>query len=557
MKRTLYLLLALTVTLSALAAEKQRYIIGTKAPSRIATQSMRDGWAERFAQRRVRTFDSIRALAVELTPEEVAELRKSDEVRYIAPVTPIYLNELTPSTKSSPYDSTQSVPWGIDAIHARDVWKVSKGSDAVHVAVIDTGIDIGHADLHHAVMGGYDAFKNENGFPVDDHRHGTHVAGTIAAADNGLGVVGVAPNVKLWSVKVLDSHGDGSNEGLVAGVDWVIKKKAEIGGRWIMNLSLGAKGSDTAQDEIFARAIADGILVFAASGNQGLPGMDFPAAHPGVFAIGALEENGEKAWFSNFGPGLTFMAPGVNVVSSVPRGWAVVGDALLPTGERLRGVAPKGSPKGELSGEFVFCGLGRIQDIPVAGLNGKIAVVIRGNDGSGTMYFREKVRNVKNAGAKGVVIVNDDDVNKNDLDIWQLDLRTCDPTGCYTEPEWEGYVYPLTIGITAAQGEKLRAQIDKGSIEISHRNEDYAPLSGTSMSTPHAAGTAALAWSVAPNATADQMRTALIVTARDQEEAGWDWNTGYGTIDALAVAKYLNPAAFGGSTTPRRRGARH
>src|SRR5205823_10178266 len=122
--------------------------------------------------------------------------------------------------------------------HAREVWPYTRGA-GVNVAVIDTGIDFTHPDLRRAYAGGYNALSPADA-PRDDNFHGTHVAGTIAATDNGFGVLGVAPDVRLWAVKVLDQSGNGDSEHVVAGVDWVLSKKKELGGHWIINLSLGA-----------------------------------------------------------------------------------------------------------------------------------------------------------------------------------------------------------------------------------------------------------------------------------------------------------------------------
>src|SRR6185295_11718477 len=115
-------------------------------------------------------------------------------------------------------DVPQVTPWGLTMVHAPDVWVATRGEN-VNVAVLDTGIDATHPDLKDAYAGGYNTFDASKP-PVDGHRHGTHVSGTIAAADNAFGVVGVAPHVKLWAVKVLADDGVGTNENIVAGFDW-------------------------------------------------------------------------------------------------------------------------------------------------------------------------------------------------------------------------------------------------------------------------------------------------------------------------------------------------
>src|SRR5450759_552380 len=128
-------------------------------------------------------------------------MQKSSDVRYLSPVVGrsvevIDMPRLQPGSEARS-SHFQTVPYGIDLVHARDVWPVTRGKGTVNVVVIDTGIDYTHPDLKEAYAGGYNVFTKTND-PKDDHGHGTHVAGIIAAADNDFGVVGVAPEVRLW-----------------------------------------------------------------------------------------------------------------------------------------------------------------------------------------------------------------------------------------------------------------------------------------------------------------------------------------------------------------------
>src|SRR5207249_1258485 len=152
--------------------------------------------------------------------------------------------------------------------------------------------------------------------------HGTHVAGIIGAADNDIGVVGVAPEVRLWSVKVLNKGGSGTDETVMAGIDWVINKMHEVGGNWIVNLSLGASAATPAEREMFARAIDEGLLIVAAAGNRASQGLDVPGAYDQVLAVSAIDDQSVLAEFSSWGAGVAFAGPGVNVLSSVPVGTA-------------------------------------------------------------------------------------------------------------------------------------------------------------------------------------------------------------------------------------------
>src|SRR5574342_633944 len=145
--------------------------------------------------RSVESFALIRGFAADLTDEEAAALRQKPDVSYIEPVIERHALEVggiqSDADVANPFG--QVVPFGVDMVRARDVWPVTRG-EGINVVVIDTGIDKTHPDLAGVYAGGYNTYdKSDN--PLDDNGHGTHVAGTIAAADNNIGVVGIAPGV--------------------------------------------------------------------------------------------------------------------------------------------------------------------------------------------------------------------------------------------------------------------------------------------------------------------------------------------------------------------------
>ncbi|HYR28381.1 MAG TPA: S8 family serine peptidase [Thermoanaerobaculia bacterium] len=549
-----FFLLALGAT-TAFAAETQRYLVSTRTAPRRDRLSVMSTSAD-MAKRRVRTFKNINAFAADLTAAEVAELKASSDVVLVEPVIERHAFGIEdgPATQAEiiRYNEKQYTPWGIPQIGAPEVWSASKGSTQVHVAVIDTGIDYEHPDLKHAYMGGYNTFDPAK-TPLDDHRHGTHVAGTIAAADNGFGVIGVAPNVKLWAVKVLDDDGKGTSETLTAGIDWVVAKAKETGGRWVINMSLGSRFGSDIEREAITRALADGIVVVAACGNSSLPFMNYPAGYQGVIAVGAANDDNTLAAFSTYGVGMSLIAPGVNVTSTFRGGTnssadVIQGNALVDA------VGITGSPFGNIIGRLVDCGLGRPEDFP-SSVRNRIALVRRGE-----FPFREKARNAKDAGALAVVIVNDPAL-PNDVDNWTMTYRNCTINGCIVDPEWENYVFPLTVGVEGAQANAITALINK-TVTVGFRPEDYGALSGTSMASPHVAGSAALLLSLAPDLNVAQLTLALEKTAKDLGEPGWDLRHGWGVIDLNAAARYVAPGLFGlpdnGPTpTPRRRGTRH
>ncbi len=205
----------------------------------------------------------------------------------------------------------QKVPWGVARIHADYVQSSGNRGAGVKVGVLDTGIDYTHPDLKANYRGGRD-FANGDADPLDDHGHGTHVSGTIAAADNGYGVVGVAPGALLYALKVFRADGVGYTSWFAAAVDWCIGRGIKV-----INYSGGSStGSDLARLAC-RRAYDAGITIVAASGNEGAASIYYPAAYDKVIAVGSTGSTDARSDFSNYGPGLDVMAPGENILSTI------------------------------------------------------------------------------------------------------------------------------------------------------------------------------------------------------------------------------------------------
>lgn len=484
-------------------------------------------------ERNVAQFRALDAFAADLTAEEASKLRRSRGVRYVEAAVERHIlgGPLTAVADAFRNLHGQTIPAGLDTVHAREVWEVTRG-EAVNVVVIDTGVDYQHPDIAPNWQGGFNAITQTND-PMDDNDHGTHVAGTIAARDNNLGVIGVAPNVRLWGVKALRADGGGTSAHVSAGIDWVIDQKRRLGGNWIINMSLGSVSESAFEQETITRAIGQGILIVAASGNDSTAEIpkpvSYPAAYPGVLATGAIAPNKQLASFSNQGPELAVVAPGVDVLSSVRRGGGVLSAVItLQTG--YFGNALEGSGRGTVSAEFVECGIGKEGDFP-ASVAGRIAVIHRGE-----IKFHEKTRRAMTAGAKAVVIVN----NTTD----PLAFTLFDPD----DPTTSSVEWPVVIAVTKADGARILNE--RGQITVTNIPDDYDSFNGTSMASPHAAGVAALAWAVAPNATATEIGSAMTSRADDLGAAGYDNAFGHGLVNALETAKMLNPAAFGLPSTP-------
>jgi len=561
MKRFLFPLLVSLAVAAPLAAASSRYLVLMRAPLHRSHIRMINEVSE-AAEHEVRTFRTIDAFAADLSDADVDALRASGEVKVIEPIMERHLNDGTPlgdvvattatrhaATPSESPFTHQVVPYGISLVQAPSVWTVGRGA-SVNVAILDTGVDYTHPDLIANYAGGYNTYEN-NDLPMDDHRHGTHVAGTVAAVDNAVGVVGVAPNARVWAVKVLDPTGFGDNEHIALGIDWVIAKKRAVGGNWVISMSLGSTQSSAIEEAAVKRAQTEGILVVAAAGNSSMAFLDFPAAYAGVMGIGAIDADKSLARFTNSGANMSVVAPGVNVISTVPIGQSYVADVQSNLGDLFAAYALKGSPRIDAEGDFVVCGFGHPEEIPT-NIAGKVAIIRRGQ-----ITFNEKVRNAKAAGAKGVVILNGKD-NVEDMNIWTLVLPACDETGCRDNPDDINFAWPLTVGLSYNDGQALLALVGKAqTITASYRADDYARFSGTSMATPHVTGVAALVWSLNPNLTAYDVRDAIEATADDGGAPGYDLAYGHGIVDALAAAKRVAPEKFGISLPPRRRGTGH
>ncbi|UOR10830.1 S8 family peptidase [Halobacillus amylolyticus] len=211
--------------------------------------------------------------------------------------------------------TSQTTPYGIPQINADDVQAQGTTGNGVKVAILDTGIDASHEDL--AVAGGESFVDGEPNPFNDGNSHGTHVAGTVAGVNNTLGVLGVAPSVSLYAVKVLNSEGSGSYSGIAQGIEWAISKDMDV-----INMSLGgSRGSNTLEQAV-NNAYEQGLVVVAAAGNSGSKGrkntIGYPAKYASAIAVGAVDSSNTRASFSSVGDELEIMAPGVNILSSIP-----------------------------------------------------------------------------------------------------------------------------------------------------------------------------------------------------------------------------------------------
>lgn len=250
-----------------------------------------------------------------MTAAEVARLKADSRVELVEPDLPVSISQGKGKPGGGGGGGTpppQILPWGVDRIDAE--LNSGNGGAGVTVAIIDTGINLTHPDLEGAIVADYNVFKPSS--PAeDDNGHGTHVAGTVGARDNNIGVVGVAPNCGLAAVKVLDRRGSGSISGVIAGVDWVTANAATYGIK-VANMSLGATGYTQSFYNAIASATAQGVTFVVAAGNNAKDAANYqPARFDNVICVSAMDKTDKMAYYSNYGTTVEMMAPGSSVES--------------------------------------------------------------------------------------------------------------------------------------------------------------------------------------------------------------------------------------------------
>jgi len=287
----------------------------------LSLQRMEEEFRAKFPRRRFpKKREPVDLLPIYLlkTDQDVlklcAELNKDPEVEYAQPK---YVYKIIARPNDPRYDEL----WGIKKIQCEAAWDITEGLGAV-VCINDTGIDYNHEDLRANIWSdangkhGYD-FVNNDSDPMDDHNHGTHCAGTVAAVgNNGIGVIGVGPKIKLMATKGLNSGGSGTSEMLANGIRWATDHGADV-----ISNSWGPGGrspSDPVCKEAIDYAYERGVVcVFAAGNSNDDVQYYFPANYERTIAVAATDSNDEKASFSNYGDLIDVSAPGVGVLSTV------------------------------------------------------------------------------------------------------------------------------------------------------------------------------------------------------------------------------------------------
>ncbi|MBE6184592.1 S8 family peptidase [Heyndrickxia ginsengihumi] len=221
--------------------------------------------------------------------------------------------------------SQQQTPEGINIIQAPKVWDDSNRGKGVVVAVIDTGVQTKHPDLAGRIIGGRNFTSDYNGDVnnyEDNNGHGTHVAGTIAAAANNIGVVGVAPEASILALKVLDKNGSGQYDWIIKGIQYAINWRGPNNEKVrVISMSLGGPEDVPELHNVIKQAVAADIAVVVAAGNSGdgradTIEKDYPGNYNEVITVGAVDNQLKIADFSDSNFEIDLVAPGVQVLST-------------------------------------------------------------------------------------------------------------------------------------------------------------------------------------------------------------------------------------------------
>jgi len=253
---------------------------------------------------------SVEVPSQESTADSVQKIDSRTDVEYAEPDYRVKLTALP----NDPYFSKQ---WQHKAIQTSTAWNVTKGSSDVIVAVIDDGIDPKHPELAHQLVAPYDVVNDTNQ-SIQVGEHGTHVSGIIAAAaNNGEGGSGIAPNVKIMPINVFrvdDTGQEGAyTSDIIKGIDYATDHGAKI-----INMSLGTYQNSEALNEAIQRAYKRGVIVIAAAGNNHSATNSYPAAYDHVISVASTDSNDQISSFSNYGNSIDIAAPGRDILSTLP-----------------------------------------------------------------------------------------------------------------------------------------------------------------------------------------------------------------------------------------------
>jgi subtilisin len=251
----------------------------------------------------VQHYENINAATINISDSQLPIIQSLGIINKASKENPVKVN-------------AQVIPWGHTNINLDSKQPADLSGKNVKIAILDTGADINHPDL--SIKKGFCALQNCPNSYRDDNGHGTHVAGVIAAKNNSIGIVGVAPDAEIYAVKALDSRGNGTTTTIMSGLDWAISQNVDI-----INMSLTTPYDDVGMKAMIDRAYQKGITVIAAAGNSGTrTGSEetvlYPAKFPNVIAVSGVNQSNNRVSSSSTGKEVELAAPGENIYSTYP-----------------------------------------------------------------------------------------------------------------------------------------------------------------------------------------------------------------------------------------------
>ena len=443
----------------------------------------------------VTELEEVNAVSIDLPRRALAALQKSPYALFVEEEPMRYA--FAASRRARPAaGGTQVTPYGISMVQADQVSDSATGNRTL--CIVDSGIDGAHEDHQGNILDGTN-LSGSGEWNTDEAHHGTHVAGTIAAVDNTIGVIGVNPNkhLNIYIAKVFDASGSASSSTIAKGM--LACRKA---GANIVSMSLGGSSASKLEQLVVSFLAKRGMLLIAAAGNAGDTTISYPAGFAEVMSVAAVDENMAHASFSQSNADVEISGPGVHVLSTVPMGTGL--DTALTVGGTAYQANPTDGPAGPASAPLYDFGTGEVDDPGVAG---KMCLIARGN-----ISFGDKVTRCEANGGVGAIIYNN--VSGN-LSATLGGAAVTIPSA--TVSLEDGTVMLGQLGQTAA---------------LALTPSNYAYFDGTSMATPHVSAVAALVWSRHPGCSAAEIRSSLTKSALPLGSGVPNNDFGYGLVQA-------------------------
>ena len=305
----------------------QRVLIGFKDGLGQQAAENRKIWVRELGGEVHHSFWFLPLISAVLPEHLIAKLKGRPEIAYIE-------NDIMMHAIG------QETAWGVQRIGADRVWSTNTGK-GVNVAILDTGVDYDHPDLAGNIAGGINYAGSwwkdgsTNRLYWDDiYGHGSYCAGIVAALNNNIGVVGVAPGANLWTVKVLGDDGNGYISDIIQGLEWCVDSGIDIA-----SMSFGAAEYSESLANACDAAYDAGVLLVGAAGNEKGGPVIYPAAYESVIAVSATSTNDVIADFSSIGPEVELAAPGVNIKSTYRNGGYAIGSGTSMACPHVAGAA--------------------------------------------------------------------------------------------------------------------------------------------------------------------------------------------------------------------------